>query len=53
MTDIQAAIARVQLKSLDRFIQIRKEISGRYDEALSGSDTVLLTSVTATSLFGM
>ena len=36
MTDIQAAIARVQLQSLDRFVSVRRELAGRYDEVLSG-----------------
>ena len=32
MTDLQAAIGRVQLKKLDRFVERRKELADRYEE---------------------
>jgi dTDP-4-amino-4,6-dideoxygalactose transaminase len=35
MTDLQAALARVQLKKLPRFIERRREIARRYDEVIS------------------
>ena len=41
MTDTRATIASVQLASLDAFISIRREISSRYDDALSDSSIVL------------
>lgn len=41
MTEIQAAIARVQLRSLDTFVSIRREIANRYTEALRDHPVVL------------
>jgi dTDP-4-amino-4,6-dideoxygalactose transaminase len=35
MTDVQAAIGIEQLKKLDRFVQRRREIAARYDQALA------------------
>lgn len=35
LTDVQAAVARVQLRSLDGFIARRRAIAARYDEALA------------------
>jgi len=36
MTDIQAAIARAQLQSLDTFISVRRDLANRYSDALRG-----------------
>lgn len=42
MNDIQAAIARVQLKRLDRMNKVRKELVNEYRERLEGSTDVKL-----------
>ena len=41
MTDIQAAMGRVQLNRLDEFIERRRVIAGRYRRALEGFDLIL------------
>lgn len=41
MTDLQAAIARVQLESLDGFIAIRRELAERYSAELADTTAIL------------
>lgn len=38
MTDLQAAVGRVQLLKIDRFVQRRREIAALYDRAFAGFD---------------
>lgn len=38
MTDMSAAMGNVQLKKLDSFIKIRREIGARYQEAIKGKE---------------
>lgn len=40
MTDIQAAVGRVQLKDLDKVVQRRRRLAARYSELLSGCPSV-------------
>ena len=40
ITDIQCALARSQLSKLDRWLERRRRIAGRYDEAFQELDTV-------------
>ncbi len=40
MTDIQAAVARVQLGKLERIVQRRRELASRYHDAFSSIDTI-------------
>ena len=41
MTDIQAAIARIQLSQLDQFVSIRRELAARYNAAFSNTSSIL------------
>lgn len=41
MTDIQAAVGVVQLGKLDHVVKTRRALAARYDELLSGNDSVI------------
>ena len=41
ITDIQCALGVSQMKKLDRYLQRRREIAARYDEAFAGFDNIV------------
>ena len=45
LTDIQAALGLSQLKKLERFLRIRREIAGRYEAAFRDDEALIIPTV--------